>query len=1079
MPRPVEKSEMKEHRKLILLSVAALAACSQVRDDGPTLRDLERRSVEVEKNTTIPDSRSKAIESYQSTLKSTRDADIQREAKRKIANLEVEGADAANFEAVQKNLPPAGSGDKRSDELPAPENNRAAIDLYQDLLQNRPKQAGNKAEDESNLYQLARAYEQRGDYRKTLETLTRLVNTYPKIAYLDEVQFRRGEILFTLRDYEEAAKAYAAVLPAKKSQFYEMALYKHGWSLYKQDKYPQALDPFFAILDRKLNEKNIVADDYTLPRGQQEFVKDTLRVISLSFYHLQGPESITAWFSGKGHRPYEFLAYRQLGELYLEKERLNDAIGSFRAFVKEYPAHPQSMLMRQRIIDTYTKTALPALSLKEKEEYVAAFENHERRRTGGVTKTYAEHIIYSDSNTQSKITSFLKSNLEDVARHYHAVAQQDRQHASYVQAAQWYKRFLRLFPGDPQAVKVTFMLAELLYEDGRYVEAIPHYEHVAYEAPKNGDGAEAGYAALLAYQAQEKKLSGYDKNIWRRNAIVSSLRFAEKYPQDKRVPAILASVAEDLFSLKQYDKAEHAARLLLKKEPIDPGFRRTALTIIAHADFEREAYDRAEEDYRALLTLLPAGDPARNELAENLATAIYKQGEQSRRSGDMAMAINHFMRVSQVAPDSVIRGNAEYGAAVGYMALGQWDDALRLLNYFQRSYPGHVLQGDISRQLVLAYIQSGQPAKAAGELEKILVGDQDEPTRRGAAWQAIELYEKARDDKAAIQLYVRYTQLFPTPLEQAVEVRNRLVAAYQRVNDVANRDVWLRDIIKIDKEGDSQRTDHTRLAAAKAALVLAEPANESFRKVRLVEPLQQSLKTKKEKMEAALQAYALAAAYNIADVTTAATYQMGKIYSDFSRDLLDSQRPVGLSPEELEQYNVLLEEQAFPFEEKAIQIHESNVQRIAAGIYDEPVKQSLAELAKLLPAKYAKHEKSAAMTDASVDSQIGADEKALTAALNQNPLDAEAYNHLGIFYRNAGRFEDARKMYERGLGIDPQYRLIHLNMGILHDLYLRNPALALEHYRRYQLLSGGEDKQIKIWISDLERRQNAGQKPQG
>ena len=97
---------MKEHHKLTLLTLALLAGCSQVKDDGPTLRDLESRSVTVEKNTTIPDSRSKAIESYQSTIKSTKDADIQREAKRKIANLEVEGADAANFEALQKAPPP-------------------------------------------------------------------------------------------------------------------------------------------------------------------------------------------------------------------------------------------------------------------------------------------------------------------------------------------------------------------------------------------------------------------------------------------------------------------------------------------------------------------------------------------------------------------------------------------------------------------------------------------------------------------------------------------------------------------------------------------------------------------------------------------------------------------------------------------------------------------------------------------------------------------------------------------------------------------------------------------------------------
>ena len=39
---------------------------------------------------------------------------------------------------------------------------------------------------------------------------------------------------------------------------------------------------------------------------------------------------------------------------------------------------------------------------------------------------------------------------------------------------------------------------------------------------------------------------------------------------------------------------------------------------------------------------------------------------------------------------------------------------------------------------------------------------------------------------------------------------------------------------------------------------------------------------------------------------------------------MDSERPKELSKVELEQYNVLLEEQAFPFEEKAIELHEVN-----------------------------------------------------------------------------------------------------------------------------------------------------------
>ena len=63
------------------------------------------------------------------------------------------------------------------------------------------------------------------------------------------------------------------------------------------------------------------------------------------------------------------------------------------------------------------------------------------------------------------------------------------------------------------------------------------------------------------------------------------------------------------------------------------------------------------------------------------------------------------------------------------------------------------------------------------------------------------------------------------------------------------------------------------------------------------------------------------------------------------RDQLESDRPRNLDADELEQYNVLLEEQAFPFEEKAIGIHEKNVKRAGQGTWDTWVEKSFADLA--------------------------------------------------------------------------------------------------------------------------------------
>ena len=145
---------------------------------------------------------------------------------------------------------------------------------------------------------------------------------------------------------------------------------------------------------------------------------------------------------------------------------------------------------------------------------------------------------------------------------------------------------------------------------------------------------------------------------------------------------------------------------------------------------------------------------------------------------------------------------------------------------------------------------------------------------------------------------------------------------------------------------------------------MAEPALAEYRKVQLVEPLAKQLKLKKTKMDEVLKAYAVAADYGVADVTTAATYHTAQVYQDFGKAMLSSQRPRKLSKVELEQYNVLLEEQAYPFEEKAMELHEVNARRAASGIYDEWVKASFKALAALRPVRYGKTERSEGVIDA-------------------------------------------------------------------------------------------------------------------
>lgn len=1040
------------HRLTLLASACILTACGSVKEapQSPTLQALSSQVVTVtpDEIDVVPDSQ--AAKAYGQLLDADGVTTAQRaEALRRLADLELERAGKAVSEANE-----TGSPDLKT-----------VIARYQEQLALNPN-APNK---EQVLYQLARAQEQAGELENAILTLRRLVAEHPRTAYIDEANFRRGELAFSLGQFDDAESAYIDVLNADRvTPFRERAQYMQGWTRLKRNQPDQALNAFFRVLDSKLaaspgSDKLASPDKFN--KADKELLSDTFRGISIALTQLKGTESIPAYLLAKNvlRQSYGQFVYEQLADYFIKQDRLKDAADTYSRFVQLNPLDGQSPRLQSLAIDTYEKAGLVPETLQAQRQFVTLFGRDSGLRT---LRTRNWH------DAQPKVQAYLG----DLARHYHASAQTSKRLSDYQESVRWYRELIASFPGDAQTIRNNFLLAELLFEAKLYSDAAAEYERVAYEYPWHAQAQEAGYAALVTHAQMRKDADPLTLTRLQRASVNSALRFAKHFPGSDRANAVLTEAAEMLYALKDSEQANRVAmKIIGLQPPASDAQRRVAWTIMAETAYQRGAYQAAEQAYARLAELEPAKESGRREHLENQVVSLYKSADQERKVGNLKVAASQFKRVAEMATQPDIRANALFDAGAAEIELKEWANAQTTLESYRQLYPKHGLQHEVAPKLALAYGEQQKWAPAAKELERVLSSTKDANLAKQLQWQIAEYYDKAGEVSAASRAYDRYLSTIlsdrSVALQTVVETRHRLAQLAKREGNAKREMALLRDIMESDRRGGAERTDRTRYLGAMAALTLAEPAAQAFRQVALVEPLQKQLKLKKARLEEALNAYGLASEPGVAEVSTAVTYQVAAMYRDFGKAILGSQRPKKLSAIELEQYDVLLEEQALPFEDKASETHEVNARRATQGIYDTWVRKSMDALAEMMPVRYGKRERGEGVDLAeATDTKLAEMAKRLELTIYESPRPAAQLNQLGVVYRRMGKFDQARNVYEQALSRDSSYAAAALNLGILSDLYLEDWPKAMAMYEKYLSMAPQGDAQVSKWLADLKRR---------
>lgn len=819
----------------------------------------------------------------------------------------------------------------------------AAIALYQKALEQDPSDPNN----DLALYQLARAYQNAGAARKASQTLRELQSRYPDSALRNDALFRLAELEFQSKEFALAAKDYREILSAGPgSHFFEIARYKLGWAEFRLENFPQALMVFGAILEEEFHDamdrRTLNEQLDALPQATKPWVQDALKVSSLSLASLGGADGFARHYGAADNEPsYVRYLYENLASVFLEKQYFSEAARVYSTYSQRHLNSAQAPAFLQKSIDINRDSGF--------------IEDASRTMIVYVERFAPSSPYWAQQESDAAVLTQVADYLDTLGRHFHALADEggESAHAYYVAANRWYQRLLSDFPEDDRCVDVEYLLAESLIGAGDARSAVHHYSRVAYAYPPNKHSEEAAYAVVLTLQSEAlASQSEAEKYRLNKQKIDAGLQLAEHFPSHPQRIPVLLQATEYFANEEQWETASTQAKSLLDSAQLSANQRELASRILADSEFKQAHFAAAEAGYKAILALGPKDTET---VSERLAISIYRQGEAARERSDMATAAKHFQRLGLELPNSALRPTADYDAAAAYLSIDNYVAAEPLLRAFTQQHTAHPLFGEALRRLAISYEKLGVPNKAAMTyLEYAQQEDTPADVKKDVLWHAAELFEG--NPAEAARAYERYVFQYPTPFSQAQTARERLASLYQhKLNNPGKYRHWLEELASAPNSSGTL-TSSERLTIAQAALQIGHLEAQSAKSFTIRPPIEQSLLLRKRKTESALRWFNEAAEAGFESTTPKAIFAAAQCYADLASAMLNAQLPQGISLEEQDGFAVILEENAIPFEDLAIELNEQNIARLDDGYWDQWIDHSANALAQLYPAKYAKRE---------------------------------------------------------------------------------------------------------------------------
>lgn len=871
--------------------------------DGETLGDMRPVFLKFESRPLPAISPAEVARRYQKLFESSDEPEVRIDALNRLNNIRDRSGQEVGFSAEQE----AGIYEE-------------VLESYEDILA-RGSFSGRLDE---LLYQMAKAHALTGQHQQSIDRLEQLIGLYPKSPLVPEARFRVAEADFSAGRYREAEAGYRQLIDGDgKQDVASKARYMMGWSQFKQGAgaWDRSVESFMALLDQHLSEPERLNSP---PAESRDMIEDSFRILAVMAARSDNARSLDRWLAGRNPAPWVPILYDRLADLHAHEGRYQQAVAVNEAFAAAYPDNAAASDMLAQSVEFWQMAGDAGAARVARSDYVARFASDAR---------------YTALNGNQK------ANWRDYSRFladYHYAGKRWSRSADYYES---------LALRADNTGEILHLAGDARLQMGRLDQALANFEKAAYTY-SHDRSAESAWAAISILRG---RLGNRSEPVTGALASLSSAeqRYTNAFGPDARLSALRADLANRWLEAGDGQQALRYARATLDWPQASPREQYAAWLVTARVRQGDGDYSQAEAAWRQALQLVqatPEVAEARDDeqkIQNQLATAIYRQAETAAGAGKTALAVANFQRVETILPGSEIAIKARFDAANTLLKAADWQTAINELRRFRLDFPEDALTAETSEKLVYAYQQSGQPVKAAGEL-MAAAGSAPEP------WpiklRAAALYHEAGAEPERNDLYQQWLAVAPEPIDardhlQQQTMRQRLI---ESGIDVSNQ----QNTLLAREDASEWHSEETLQWAADAALALGSDAAERFAAIALTAPLETTLARKQQAMEQA-QTYLLQAESFAGEaVQSEVLYRRAELYRTLASDLMASEVPAELNDMETMQYQMLLEEEAFPLEERAMALHARNHQRITGQGYDQWIARSLEALAGMHPGRY-------------------------------------------------------------------------------------------------------------------------------